>query len=85
MGQQVKFVSKLNFEKVGVAKANSKKWIVNKFRPETKWANHEQVEGFIKLKQKDWTCACGKKLRWFVIRGESPNKLGNSWFSAKSI
>ena len=28
---------------------------------------------------------CSKTLRWFVIRGERPIKLKNSWFSAKSI
>jgi len=28
---------------------------------------------------------CSKTLGWFVIRGERPIKLGNSWFSAKSI
>ena len=33
----------------------------------------------------DWTHVCWKIWRRFVIRGESPIKPENSWFSAKSI
>ena len=33
----------------------------------------------------DRTRVCGKILGWFVIRGERPIKLRDSWFSAKSI
>lgn len=46
MGQQVIFSSKLKERKtVGVVKANLNKMIlVTRFRPETKWSNHEQVE-----------------------------------------
>lgn len=34
---------------------------------------------------KDWTRTCGNMLRWFVIRGERPIKLRDSWFSTKFI
>jgi len=52
--------------------------IVKKIRPETKWSNHEQtIIGR--------TCVCCNILRWFVIRGERPIKLRDSWFSAKFI
>jgi hypothetical protein len=33
----------------------------------------------------DWTHVCGKIRGWFVGRGERLIKLGNSWFSVKSI
>jgi len=33
----------------------------------------------------DRTHHCCKSGRWPVARGERPIKLGNSWFSAKSI
>lgn len=66
-------------------KANSKKFIVENFRPETKWANNEQVENIFEMILEDWTYTCGNMLRWFVIRGERLIKLGDSWFSAKSI
>lgn len=32
-----------------------------------------------------WTHACGKRRGWPVCRGERLIKLGDSWFSAKSI
>jgi len=50
--------------------------IVKKIRPETKWSNYEQTN-------KGRTCVCCNMLRWFVIRGERPSKLRDSWFSAK--
>jgi len=40
-----------------------------------------------KLSKKFWgsnSCMC-KILGWQLSRGESPNKLSDSWFSAKSI
>ncbi len=52
--------------------------IVKKIRPETKWSNYEQTN-------KGRTYVCSNILRWFVIRGERPIKLRDSWFSAKFI
>jgi len=33
----------------------------------------------------DRTRVCGKTLRRFVVSGEMPIELSNSWFSAKSV
>ncbi len=33
----------------------------------------------------DCTRTCGNMLGWFVIRGERPIKLRDSWFSTKFI
>jgi len=45
MGQLVSLKSKLNLLKIGKVNANLK-WVLVffKFRPETKWSNHRQVE-----------------------------------------
>ena len=52
-------------------------------RPETSRSNYEQVEGGERLE--DWTRECCKILGWFVVRGERPIKVSDSWFSAKTI
>jgi len=54
-------------------------------RPETKWANYEQVKIIDKKIIEDWTQICGKILRRLVIRGERLIKFGDSWFSTKFI
>ncbi len=51
-------------------------------RPETNRSNYEQVEGNL---LEDWTHECCKILGWFVVRGERPFKVSDSWFSAKII
>ena len=67
--------------KTSLNKAKIVKW----YKPEAKWANHEQVENNFNKLLEDWTGECGKILGWFVIRGERLIKLSDSWFSAKSI
>jgi len=46
---------------------------------------HEQVEILNIISIEDWTHVCGKRRGWLVHRGERLIKLGDSWFSAKSI
>jgi len=64
---------------VGLEKSSiNRAQLVIFIRSETGWANHEQaIIG--------WTNVCCKIFGWFVIRGERLIKLGDSWFSAKSI
>jgi len=51
-------------------------------KPETEWSNHGQV-AIVMIK--DRTHVCCKIRRRPVIRGERLIKLGNSWFSTKSM
>ena len=60
-------------------------WLVSKIRPETKWSNHEQVEFNVAILIGRPNPCMQKILGWFVVRGERPIKLRDSWFSAKSI
>ena len=63
---------------VGIEKSSVISAKVIFIRSETEWANHEQAIA-------GWTNICYKIFGWFVIRGERLIKLGDSWFSAKSI
>jgi len=83
MGQLVYIFSKLRSE----AKASVliEQFLVIYIRPETKWSSHGQVEAILVGLTEDWTRVCGKILGWAVTRGERLIKLGDSWFSAKSI
>jgi len=83
MGQLVYIVSKLRCAAKAICFKRA--IIVNNIRPETKWSSHGQVEVALIGLMEDWTRTCRKILGWAVIRGERLIKLGDSWFSAKSI
>jgi hypothetical protein len=84
MGQQLNIKSKLK-KKVGVEKSKFKrlyKFFILDPKPGDLIMNRLKL--FEKIME-DWTRVCGKRLGWFVIRGERLIKLGDSWFSTKSI
>lgn len=83
MGQWVNKRGELKQLCVGAAKASSNGDLVALIKPEIKWSNREQAELLCRLEGR--TRVCCNILGWFAIRGESPIKLEDSWFSAKSM
>ena len=60
-----------------------KNFKVNIIIPETKWSILGQIEECQSLE--DWTYTCCNMSGWPEDRGERLIKLGDIWFSAKSI
>ncbi len=83
MGQWVNKRGELKQLCVGEAKASSNGDLVELIKPEIKWSNCEQAELLYRLEGR--TRVCCNILGWVAIRGESPIKLEDSWFSAKSM
>jgi len=80
MGQQVNIFSELNQERIGEVKAKNKSWKVKYIRPEVKWANHEQVEVWLKAKRRTELTSVAKDGDdlWLGVKGQSNLRIAGS-------